>query len=73
MPMADHQERMRLYGEYKELDDQYRQLAEKLKPFMLTTTNRPDHERLLEIGRKLSRKLEELNAAFGVKRIPPSP
>ena len=73
MSMANREVRLRLYKQFKELDNQYRKLAGKLKPFMLTSSNRVEHEQLLEVGRRLESKLHELQEAFGVKRVPPPP
>jgi len=70
---ADRETRLRLYEEFKKLDDQYRKLADKLRPFMLTTSNQAEHEQLLEVGGRLDSKLHELQEAFGVRRVPPSP
>ena len=71
MHMAN-KEVQRLYEEYKQLDDQYRQLAEKLRPFMRTSANCNEHDKLLEIGRQLELKLQELQNSLGIRRIQPS-
>lgn len=68
MSMAERETRLRLYEEYMVLDDKYRELAGKLKPFMFTTSNRAEHQQLVEIGRQLESKLHELQEAFGIKR-----
>jgi len=67
--MADIKVRQRLHKEYIELDDQYRKLLQKLSPMMLTSDNRAEHELLVEIGRRLDSKLQELQEAYGVKRV----
>lgn len=70
--MEDEETRKRLSAEFKELYTQYKELADRLKPFMLTEKNKNEHLQLLELGRKLDAKHEELLSAFGVKRIPPN-
>ena len=73
MPMADADTRGRLYNEYLALDDEYRKLAEKLKPFTVTTDNRGEHQRLWELGGRLEAKLHELQEASMVRRARPAP
>jgi predicted nuclease with TOPRIM domain len=71
--MSDRDVRLRLYEEYKALDDKYRKLAEKLKPLMLTSSNSAEHKQLLDIGRQLESKLQELQEAFGIGLVPLPP
>jgi len=73
MPMADADTRARLYNEYIALDDQYRKLADKLKPFVLTAENRSDLQHLVDLGKQLDAKLQELQEAFNVRRRTPAP
>ncbi len=71
--MADAEIRRRLYDEYLALDDQYRQLANRLRPFVMTAENAGDHRRLVEIGEQLEAKLHELQEASRMRRKTPRP
>ena len=71
MPMADRGTRQRLYMEYMELDDKYRDSLEHLTAFNLTLSNRYEFERLIELGERLESKLREVQEAFGAKPISP--
>ncbi len=71
--MADAETRQRLYDEYLALDNQYRQLADRLRPFALTAQNAGEHRRLVEIGEQLAAKLHELQEASRVRRSTPRP
>ncbi len=71
--MADAETRKRLYDEYLALDDQYRQLANRLRPFVMTAENAGDHHRLVEIGERLEAKLHELQETSRVRRKTPRP
>jgi len=73
MPIADTDTRGRLYNEYVALDDEYRQLAETLKPFVVTTENRSELRRLWELGNQLEAKLRELQEASLIRRTTPRP
>ena len=73
MPMSDSDTRRRLYDEYVALDDEYRKLADKLKPFMVTAENRAEHRSLWEMGRQLEAKLHELQEASIIRRATPAP
>lgn len=73
MPTADPETRGRLYGEYIALDDEYRKLADTLKPFAVTAENRAEHQRLLELGGRLEAKLHELQEASVIRRARPAP
>ncbi len=73
MPAADTDTRRRLYDEYVALDDEYRRLADKLKPFVATAENRADLRRLWELGRQLEAKIHELQEASLVRRSTPAP
>jgi len=67
MPMAERGTRQRLYLEYIQLDDKYRDYLESLTPLTLNMSNRYEFERLLELGGRLESKLRELQGAFGAK------
>jgi hypothetical protein len=67
--MSDNETKKRFTKEFEELYAQYRKLADKLRPFMLTTENQKEYQQLLELGKKLDAKHEELLAAYGIKRI----
>ena len=69
MPMAERGTRQRLYMEYIQLDDKYRDSLEHLAPSMLTHSNRYEFERLIEMGGQLESKLREVQEAFGAKRF----
>jgi len=71
--MADAETRARLYKEYVTLDNEYRKLADKLKPFELTAENRSDQQRLVDLGKQLGAKLQELQESFNVRRRTPAP
>jgi hypothetical protein len=73
MPEADAETRSRLYNEYIALDNEYRKLADKLKPFALTNENRVEHRQLWEIGKSLEAKLHELQEASMIRRATPRP
>jgi hypothetical protein len=73
MPEADAETRSRLYSEYLALDDEYRKLADKLKPFTITAENRVGHRQLFDIGRSLEAKLHELQEASNIRRATPRP
>lgn len=73
MPTADTETRRRVYSEYIAIDDEYRKLAEKLKPFTVTAENRAEHQRLLELGGRLEAKLRELQEASAIRRARPAP
>ena len=70
MPTTDRETRLRLYKEYTELSNQYQELANKLKPFSLTTKNRDKFNELLHVGDSMDAKYHELLEAFGIRRIP---
>ena len=67
MPLAERGIRQRLYMEYIQLDDKYRDYLERLTPFTLNMSNRYEFERLIELGGQLESKLRELQEAFGAK------
>ncbi len=69
MALADPETRARLYNEYVALDDEYRKLGEKLKPFELTAENRQDTIAFFELGTRLEEKLHELQEASNPKRV----
>jgi len=73
MPTADAQTRARLYSEFVSLDDEYRKLADSLKPFEPTAENRADYLRMVDLSQKLEAKAHELQEAFTVRRRTPSP
>jgi len=56
-----------LYDEFKELDERYRAMAEKLKGTLTTTENMDDEKKLLELGRSVEAKLRELNDSIGIR------
>ena len=60
--MPDAQE---LWLEYEQLDSQYRQLAEKLKPFPVTTNNLADYRQLHNLVLTLESTLRQLNEKIG--------
>ena len=71
--MADAETRARLYAEYVALDDQYRRLADKLKPFAVTVENRLQHREFWDVGKQLEAKLHELQEASLIRRATPAP
>jgi hypothetical protein len=73
MPTPDTDTRQRLYDEYVLLDDEYRKLADKLKPFAVTAENRADLRRLWELGRQLEAKIHELQETSSIRRSTPAP
>ncbi len=73
MTMPNAETRARLYDEYLALDNEYRKLADSLKPFVVTAENRVDHRRLVDIGRQLEAKLHELQEASNIRRSTPAP
>jgi hypothetical protein len=73
MPEADSETRSRLYAEYLVLDNEYRKLADKLKPFTVTPDNRAEHRQLLELGKSVEAKLHELQDASSIRRATPRP
>ncbi len=64
--MADSDTRRRLY-------DEYRGLADKLRPCAATAENSRDLRRLWELGEQLEAKLHELQEASRVRRSTPRP
>ncbi len=73
MPNVDRAARERLYDEYLALDEQYRELAERLRPFEVKTLNRHQHRQLWEIGNQLEAKLHELLEASFVRQATRAP
>lgn len=71
--MADTDTRVQLYDEYLALDNEYRKLADKLRPFTVTPENRSELRRLWDLGRQLETKLHELQEASVIRRATPAP
>ena len=73
MPIADAETRARLYAEYVALSDEFRNLADRLKPFATTPESRVQFREFADLAKRLEAKLHELQEASAVRRTTPAP